>query len=227
MSVYKLLFTSAGHCFKVANNMDLNSKAFSGTVDLSHGRYKVNRSKNANNLASSNAYDNPTSTDPNSTIQSVSSHSKKVATRNIDSSKTGIELGNVFKQVLVIDDDFDSAIAIRTCLESYFKNDARGTEFQALKVTMYSNPVTALVEFKPYHYDLLLVDINMPTVNGYELVDKITKLDLNIKVCFMTSGEVNYEAIREIHHPTKSFGCFIRKPATRDYLINRVIQELF
>jgi len=67
----------------------------------------------------------------------------------------------------------------------------------------------------------------MPTVNGYELVEKIIRLDLNIKVCFMSSGEVNYEAIREINHPVKSFGCFIKKPATRDYLINRVTQELF
>ena len=92
---------------------------------------------------------------------------------------------------------------------------------------MYVNPVAALVEFKPYFYDLLLVDINMPTVNGYELVEKIIKLDLNIKVCFMSSGEINYEAIREIHHPAKSFGCFIKKPATKDYLVNRVVQELF
>jgi two-component SAPR family response regulator len=92
---------------------------------------------------------------------------------------------------------------------------------------MYVNPVAALVDFKPYFYDLLLVDINMPTVNGYELVEKIIKLDLNIKVCFMSSGEINYEAIREIRHPAKSFGCFIKKPATKDYLVNRVVQELF
>ena len=150
-----------------------------------------------------------------------------MATRNNETSKTENKLGNVIKQVLVIDDDIDSAIAIRTCLESYFKKDNQGSEFQVMEVTMYSNPVTALVEFKPYYYDLLLVDINMPTVNGYELVEKIIRLDLNIKVCFMSSGEVNYEAIREIHHPVKSFGCFIKKPATRDYLINRVTQELF
>jgi hypothetical protein len=67
----------------------------------------------------------------------------------------------------------------------------------------------------------------MPTVNGYELVEKITRLDLNIKVCFMSSGEVSYEALREIRHPSKSFGCFIKKPATKDYLVNRVVQELF
>jgi PleD family two-component response regulator len=79
-------------------------------------------------------------------------------------AKVGGELASVTKQILVIDDDLNSAIAIRSCLESYFKKDARGSEFQAMEVTMYSNPVTALVEFKPYHYDLVLVDINMPFV---------------------------------------------------------------
>jgi DNA-binding NarL/FixJ family response regulator len=78
-----------------------------------------------------------------------------------------------------------------------------------------------------YYYDLLLVDINMPSINGYELVEKITRLDLNIKVCFMSSGEANSEALQEIYHPARSFGCFIRKPATNDYLIKRVAQELY
>lgn len=93
-------------------------------------------------------------------------------------------------------------------------------------MTTFIDPIRALLEFKPYYYDLLLVDINMPSVGGYELVEKIIKLDLNIKVCFMTSGEINYEAIIEIRHPTKSFGCFIKKSASNDYLVNRVMQEL-
>lgn len=43
----------------------------------------------------------------------------------------------------------------------------------------------------------------------------------------MTSGEINYEAITEIRHPTKSFGCFIKKPASNGYLLKRVIKELY
>jgi CheY-like chemotaxis protein len=207
--------------------MHLNSKVSSDTGDLSETRNRLNPYVSADDLVNSNSYKNLISTDPNSTVPPVSSHSEKVVAKNTEPSKFGEELGDVIKQVLVIDDDVDSAIAIRSCLESYFKKDAQGSEFQVMEVTMYSNPVTALVEFKPYYYDILLVDINMPTVNGYELVEKITKLDLNIKVCFMSSGEVNYEAIREINHPVKSLGCFIKKPATRDYLINRVAQELF
>jgi CheY-like chemotaxis protein len=206
---------------------DQNSEIFSGTIDMSQTHNKINRYVSADDLVNPESYKNPTSKDPNPNVVSVSSRSEKGATEDTETSKVGDELDSITKQVLVIDDDIDSAIAIRTCLESYFKKDAQGSEYQVLEVTMYSNPVTALVDFKPYYYDLVLVDINMPTVNGYELVEKIIRLDLNIKVCFMSSGEVNYEAIREIHHPVKSFGCFIKKPATRDYLINRVTQELF
>lgn len=127
----------------------------------------------------------------------------------------------------VIDDDHDSAIAIKACLESYLEEDHNRSNCSAIQVTMYSNPVTALVEFKPYYYELLLVDINMPSINGYELVEKVIKLDVNIKICFMSSGKVNYEAIREIRHPCKSFGCFIKKPAAKDYVVNRVLHELY
>jgi hypothetical protein len=50
-------------------------------------------------------------------------------------------------------------------------------------------------------------------------------IDINVKVCFMTSGEVNREALREIY-PTISLGCFIKKPVTIDYLVNRIKTEL-
>ena len=137
------------------------------------------------------------------------------------------DLGENTKEILVIDDDADSAFAIKACLESYESRDQKRPGSSAIRVTTYMDPVKALLEFRPYHYDLVLVDINMPSVNGYELVEKVVKLDLNIKVCFMSSGELNYEAIREIRHPTRSFGCFIKKPASSDYLVNRVVKELF
>jgi CheY-like chemotaxis protein len=206
---------------------DVNSNIFLSTTDSSQKFNRINESISSKDLFNSESYRNPTSTEPNQAVLSNSSSSNKITTQNTKSFEVGYELENVTKHILVIDDDLDSAITIRSCLESYFKKDAHGSQFQAMEVTMYSNPVTALVEFKPYYYDLVLVDINMPTVNGYELVEKIIKLDLNIKVCFMSSGELNYEAIREIHHPVKSFGCFIRKPATRDYLIKRVVDELY
>jgi two-component SAPR family response regulator len=82
--------------------------------------------------------------------------------------------------------------------------------------------VMALSEFKPNFYDL---DIEMPHMNGFELSEKILAIDINVKVCFMSSGEINREALREIY-PSLSVGCFIRKPVTIDYLVKRIMSEL-
>jgi len=168
--------------------------------------------------------------DPLEDVNSSSSqsNSSRKTPSNVPLEKTNIEAvpGENTKQILVIDDDNDSGLAIKACLDTYYKPDIGRSE-STIQVTTFIDPIRALLEFKPYYYDLLLVDINMPSVSGYELVEKIIKLDLNIKVCFMTSGEINYEAITEIRHPTKSFGCFIKKPASNDYLVNRVMQELY
>ena len=94
-----------------------------------------------------------------------------------------------------------------------------------IEVYTSNNPVVALSEFKPNFYDLLLVDINMPHMNGFELSEKILAIDINVKVCFMSSGEINREALREIY-PTRQEGCFIRKPVTIDYLLKRIRSEL-
>jgi CheY-like chemotaxis protein len=202
----------------------MHSKELHDTNDLSHLRYELASSISGDDLANSSSHSNISST--HSTVSSGSTQSERMIAGNAETSALEDELASGVKQVLVIDDDHDSALSVKTCLESYYGDDNEEWKFHVFEVTMYVDPVKALAEFKPY-YDLLLVDINMPTVNGYELVEKLTRLDFNIKVCFMSSGELNYEALRDIHHPSKSFGCFIKKPATRDYLVNRVVQELF
>jgi response regulator RpfG family c-di-GMP phosphodiesterase len=65
----------------------------------------------------------------------------------------------------------------------------------------------------------------MPHMNGFELCQNILELDVNIIVCFMSSVEVNIEALREVH-PKVSLGCFIKKPVTINYLVKRVLAEL-
>jgi response regulator RpfG family c-di-GMP phosphodiesterase len=65
----------------------------------------------------------------------------------------------------------------------------------------------------------------MPDINGFELCQKILELDVNVRVCFITAGEVNIEALREVY-PNVSLGCFIKKPVSIDYLIKRLSAEL-
>jgi len=120
------------------------------------------------------------------------------------------------KRILVVDDNSDIAFTLRIGLE---ESDP------TIKVHSFDNPVTALLEFKPDFYDLLLVDVNMPLMDGFQLIHKLLQKDINVRVCFMTSGEINMDAAREVH-PLKSIGCFIKKPISTEQLVKRVRAEL-
>ena len=125
-----------------------------------------------------------------------------------------------WKRILIVDDDADITITFKTGIEDT-NNDAR----KRIEVHTSNNPVVALSEFKPNFYDLLLTDIYMPHMNGFELSEKILAIDINVKVCFMSNGEINREALREIF-PTRQEGCFIRKPVSINYLVKRIMSEL-
>jgi DNA-binding response OmpR family regulator len=83
----------------------------------------------------------------------------------------------------------------------------------------------ALSEFKPNFYDLMLVDVYMPDMNGFQLCEKILEVDPNLRVCFMSAAEINLEALREVYSKL-SFGCFMKKPVTIEYLVKRLLAEL-
>jgi two-component SAPR family response regulator len=83
----------------------------------------------------------------------------------------------------------------------------------------------ALLEFEPNFYDLLLVDINMSYIDGFQLSERLLEIDINVKICFMSAGEINRDALGEIH-PSISLGCFMKKLVIIDYLIDRIMKEL-
>jgi DNA-binding response OmpR family regulator len=115
----------------------------------------------------------------------------------------------------VIDDNPDIVFTLRVGLESD----------PTMQVYSYDNPVTTLVEFKPNFYDLLLIDMNMPLMDGFQLAQNLVRRDINVRVCFITAGEINTEAASEVH-PLKSIGCFIKKPITTEELLKRIRAEL-
>jgi CheY-like chemotaxis protein len=125
------------------------------------------------------------------------------------------ELSSSLKRILVIDDDPDITLAFKVGLEDDGSFD----------VYTHNDPLESLSNFKPHFYDLLLLDINMPKMNGFELCRRILEIDVNVRICFITAGDTNIEALREVY-PTLSIGCFIRKPVTIEYLAKRLLAEL-
>jgi CheY-like chemotaxis protein len=80
------------------------------------------------------------------------------------------------------------------------------------------------VEERSTWYGLVLTDIRMPNMNSFELYQKITELDKNIKVRFLTASEINYDEFREKAAPTidDTQNCFIRKPVENQSLLNAI-----
>jgi FixJ family two-component response regulator len=99
------------------------------------------------------------------------------------------------------------------------------TRRKKFEVYAYNDPLLVLKEFKLHYYDLLLTDIYMPNMNGFQLCEKILELDVNMRVCFMSALEVNIRALREVYCNV-GFGCFIEKPVSIKYLIEILATEL-
>ena len=125
-----------------------------------------------------------------------------------------VEEKRLSKVVLIVDDDPD--------MTSVF---GLGLQDEGFEVYTFNDPLVALSQFRPNFYDLLLVDINMPKMNGIDLSRRLLESDSNVKICFITAGEANIEVLRELY-PTRGIGCFIKKPVTMDQLVRRVKAEL-
>ena len=89
-------------------------------------------------------------------------------------------------RILVVDDDYDAAITFKIGLEN-----------NGFKVDMFTDPLEALSHFRAGYYHLLLVDIRMATMSGFQLYSRIIKVDSKIKVCFTTAFVEYYNSLRQ------------------------------
>ena len=126
------------------------------------------------------------------------------------------------RRILIVDDNPDIVLTFKKAFEEANQISGKKISFH---VNTYNDPLLALSEFKLDFYDLMLVDINMSKMNGFDFCVKILELDANPRVCFMSSGLINQDGLRE-QYPSLSIGCFIRKPVTMENLVKRVNAEL-
>ena len=89
----------------------------------------------------------------------------------------------------------------------------------------YTDPIKALQEFKSLFYNLVLLDIKMPLLGGFELYKKIRESDKNVKVIFITASEFYYEQLRRQDYPGTSDDLnikYLQKPIDNDDLLKIV-----
>jgi two-component system response regulator ChvI len=93
-------------------------------------------------------------------------------------------------------------------------------------VDSYTDPILALSNFKPRVYDLLIIDIKMPQISGFDLCQKMKEIDSNVKICFLTASELLYEYRKLDAYPTLDKAYFIQKPFRSQDLIHKINEIL-
>jgi DNA-binding response OmpR family regulator len=120
----------------------------------------------------------------------------------------------VSKKILVVDNESDITFTLQSILED-----------NGFIVDTCTDPVLALRNFQPNLYDLVLLDIKMPDMNGFELYNKMKEIDSRAKICFLTASEMFYEDLRKAHYQlSESLGedYFIQKPFVTEELLRRI-----
>lgn len=114
------------------------------------------------------------------------------------------------KKILIVDDEKD--------LAQLFKI---GLERSGFEVKVYNDPLKALYQYKSGLYDLLLLDVRMPGMNGFELYQKILEIEPSVKVCFITAYEEYYDGSKRNTNQIE-YDCLIKKPISIVDLIDKV-----
>ena len=122
---------------------------------------------------------------------------------------------NTRKRILVVDNEKDITITLQIGLEEVgFDADA------------FTDPFLALKSFKPNFYDLVLIDIVMPNMDGFELYERLKKIDPDIRVCFLTASEMYHEEFRKAEHSALNKDLFLQKPISTDDLVREVSRKI-
>jgi CheY-like chemotaxis protein len=109
--------------------------------------------------------------------------------------KRGTKEQSFLKRILIVDDDPDLTLTFKVGLEEYSYDSNDKYNKKRFEVYTYNSPSAALSEFKPHFYDLLLTDIYMPHINGFELCQKILELDANVQFCNSIPRLVTFKII--------------------------------
>jgi two-component system response regulator ChvI len=118
------------------------------------------------------------------------------------------------KRILLVDDEPDIIFTIKKILEE-----------NGFKVDSFNDPILALNYYKVNFYDLVILDIKLPKMDGFELYIKIREQDPNAKICFLTAITTFNEDFRKIRlalGKTINEDYFIQKPVEMEDLVKKL-----
>jgi DNA-binding response OmpR family regulator len=118
------------------------------------------------------------------------------------------------KKVFLIDDEPDITYTLEKVLED-----------NGFKVDTFNDPVLALNYYKVNFYDLVILDIKMPKMDGFELYIKIREKNPKVKICFSTALTMFKEDFRKRRlemGKTINENYFIIKPIKTEDLVKKL-----
>ena len=121
------------------------------------------------------------------------------------------------RRIMIVDDEQDVTFLFKIILEGIHQD----LSF-CCKVDSFNDPLVALENYREGLYDLIIIDVVMPKMDGFRLYREIRKKDKKVKVCFLTAGEMYYEEYRKHVFPEISADWVIRKPISNDDLVRKV-----
>lgn len=117
-------------------------------------------------------------------------------------------------KIMMVDDSPDTLTTL-----------SQGLQRQALNVSAFSDPQYALSEFKPDYYDMVILDLSMPRLNGFELAEKILAKDPNVRICFLSAFETHEIGTKAKFKGKKSIS-YVKKPIAPSKLARYVIDTI-
>jgi two-component system catabolic regulation response regulator CreB/two-component system response regulator ChvI len=117
-------------------------------------------------------------------------------------------------KILVVDYEHDSNLLLKTILER-----------NGFIVDCFDDPFVAMENFRSNLFSLIILNIKLPKLNGFQLYREIRKKDKKVKVCFVTDGEMYYGVYTDIFNSLDE-NSFIRKPINYDNLLEHLSKSI-